>query len=247
MSALFLADFSVMSARFSKEALAYRCEFCNKYTTIRMCQGIFMAAIDGDWFHARLKDTGKSLRALARHMDSDPSAVSRTFSGHRRMRMDEATQIAGFLGVSLADVMKHAGITAEADGPQARIVLAATINESGVIEMLPEPKPLPASVVEKAQLAVGGHYNRQVVAAQIRASSGALAIWDDAVLLFSQTDMVDASAIGALSICRLRDGRQVLAKVERARKTGEANLVSPAGKSEEVALLAASPIIAVIP
>lgn len=206
-----------------------------------------MAEIDGEWFHDRLRDTGKSLRALARHLEKDPSAVSRTFSGNRRMTMEEATQIAVFLGVPVSEVMKHAGIARDADGIPTRILLAATIDESGTMQMLPEPRPLPQSVIEKAQLAVGSHYNKQIIAAQIRASSGALSIWDDTVLLFSHTDMVDPAAIGALSICRLRDGKQILAKVDRARKTGEASVVSPAGKIEDAILSTATPIIALIP
>ncbi|WP_313618384.1 helix-turn-helix transcriptional regulator [Agrobacterium sp.] len=206
-----------------------------------------MAEIDGEWFHNRLKDTGKSLRALARHLDSDPSAVSRTFSGSRKMKMEEAVQIAIFLGVSVSDVIKHAGITTDADAIQARILLAATIDESGTLQMLPEPRPLPQPIIEKAQLAAGGHYNRQIIAAQIRASSGSLAIWDDAVVLFSQTEGVDPAAIGALSVCGLRDGKQILARVERARKTGEADLVSPQGKIEDANLATATPIIVLLP
>jgi len=206
-----------------------------------------MAEIDGEWFHDRLKDTGKSLRALARHLEKDPSAVSRTFSGNRRMTMEEATQIAVFLGVPVSEVMKHAGIARDVDGIPTRILLAAIINEDGVLQMLPEPRPLPQSVIEKAQLAIGNQYNKQVIAAQVRAASGALSIWDDAVLLFSHTDMVDPAAIGSLSICRLRDGKQILAKVDRARKTGEASVVSPAGKIEDAILSTATPIIALIP
>jgi transcriptional regulator with XRE-family HTH domain len=206
-----------------------------------------MAEIDGEWFHDRLKDTGKSLRALARHLEKDPSAVSRTFSGSRRMTMEEATQIAVFLGVPVSEVMKHAGIARDADGIPTRILLAAIIDENGVMQMLPEPRPLPQSVIEKAQLAIGNQYNKQIIAAQVRASSGALSIWDDAVLLFSHTDMVDPAAIGSLSICRLRDGKQILAKVDRARKTGEASVVSPAGKIEDAILSTATPIIALIP
>jgi transcriptional regulator with XRE-family HTH domain len=207
----------------------------------------FMAEIDGEWFHNRLKDTGKSLRALARHLNSDPSAVSRTFSGSRKMKMEEAVQIAIFLSVPVSEVIKHAGITSEADALQARILLAATIDEDGTLHMLPEPRPLPQAVIEKAQLAASGHCTRQIIAAQIRASSGTLAIWDDAVVLFGQSELVDPAAIGALSICGLRDGKQILARVERARKTGEADLVSPAGKIEDAILTTATPVIALIP
>ncbi|MGZ2448272.1 transcriptional regulator with XRE-family HTH domain [Rhizobium ruizarguesonis] len=206
-----------------------------------------MAEIDSAWFQNQLKDNGKSLRGLARHLEIDPSAVSRTFSGQRRMTMEEATQIALFLGLPVTEVMKHAGISMDAEGAATRILLAAFIDETGTMQRLTEPRPLPATVIEKAQLAIGSGYRKQVIAAQIRASSGPLSIWDDAVLLFNHTDVVEPAAIGSLSICRVRGGKQILAKVDRARKTGEASVVSPAGKIEDAILETATPIIAVIP
>jgi len=205
-----------------------------------------MAEMDGEWFKEKLEDKGTSLRKLSSHLNLDPSAVSRTFSGQRRMTMEEATQIALFLGVPVSEVMKHAGIR-DVDGGQVSILLAAIIDEHGALQRLSEPRPLPQSVIEKAKLAVGKDYSKRVIAAQIRASSGPLSIWDDAVLLFNHTDVVEPSAIGALSICRVRGGKQVLARVDRARKTGEASVISPAGKSEEAILETATPVIALIP
>ncbi|OHV24960.1 XRE family transcriptional regulator [Rhizobium sp. RMa-01] len=205
-----------------------------------------MAEMHGEWFHDQLKDRGKSLRKLAAHLSLDPSAVSRTFSGQRRMGMEEAMQIALFLGVPVSEVMKHAGIK-DIDGVPVSILLAAFIDENGTLQGLSEPRPLPQSVIDKAKLAVGSNYDKRIIAAQVRASSGPLSIWDDAVLLFSHTDYVEPPAIGSLSICRVRGGKQILAKVERARKTGEASVISPAGKIEDAILETATPVIALIP
>lgn len=213
-----------------------------------------MAEIDGAWFHNQLDGRGQSLRALARHLGKDASAVSRTFSGKRRMTMEEAAEIASFLGVSVTEVMHHAGITGRAGTPGygerlgPKILLSATIGEDGEVRSLAEPQPLPQAVLDKAQLAIGAGRNRAIIiAAQVRASSGPLSIWDDAVLFFAPTDSIEPGAIGALSICGLKGGKQILAKLDRARKTGEARVVSPAGKVEEVVLVTATPVLALIP
>lgn len=202
--------------------------------------------VNGEWFHTKLKDSNKSLRGLARHLNIDPSAASRMFSGERRMKMEEASQIALFLGVPVSEVQKHAGVSMSVTGYETQILLAAVISESGTVERLEEPRPLPQPIIEKALLAVGLG-NGRVIAAQVRATEGPLAIWDDAVILFHHTDTVEPSAIGSLAICRNREGAQFLAKLDRARKTGEARIVSPGGQVSEALLSTATPVIAVIP
>jgi transcriptional regulator with XRE-family HTH domain len=209
--------------------------------------GTLMAEIDGNWFHNQLDDRGQSLRALARHLGKDASAVSRTFSGKRKMTMEEAAEIASFLGVSVTAVMHHAGITREGEGLGPKILLSAVIGEDGEVRSLPEPQPLPQAVLDKAQLSIGAGRNRRIIAAQVRASTGALSIWDDAVLLFAPTDGIEPGAIGALSICGLAGGKQILAKLDRARKTGEARVVSPDGGIGEAVLTTATPVLVMIP
>ncbi|MBB3461554.1 helix-turn-helix transcriptional regulator [Rhizobium sp. BK377] len=212
-----------------------------------------MAEIDGDWFHNQLDGRGQSLRALARHLGKDASAVSRTFSGKRRMTMEEAVEIAAFLGVSVSEVMHHAGIagragtTSEGDGPGPKILLSAVIGEDGEVRPLAEPQPLPQAVLDKAQLSIGASRNRRIIAAEVRASSGPLSIWDDAVFFFPPADGIEPGAIGALSICGLAGGRQILAKLDRARKTGEARVVLSDGGIVEAALTTATPVLAVVP
>lgn len=173
----------------------------------------------------------------------DPSAVSRMLSGDRKMQPDEARAIAHFIGAPISEVMKHAGLTI--DGEITPVVLVATINERGQIERLTEPRPLPASVIERAQSAIDAV--PRVLAAQIRALSGPLTVMDDAVVLFGHTDEVEPSSIGVLSICRNFAGDQILAKIERARKTGEARVVTIDGKVKEFDLQTATPVLTIIP
>ncbi|MER9628401.1 helix-turn-helix transcriptional regulator [Mesorhizobium sp. M0296] len=204
-------------------------------------------AIDKVWFIDKLAETGKSVRGLARHLGVDASAVSRMLSGQRKMKMEEANEIARFLDASIADVLTHSGVSITLDERPASILLAATIDERGIMQRLADPKPLPQAVIDRAHASITVHGNSRIVGAQIRALSGPMSVMDDAVVLFRDTESIDPAAIGALSICRARSGEQFLAKIERARKTGEASVISATGEPMEVSLEAATPVLAMIP
>lgn len=161
--------------------------------------------------------------------------------------MEEAADIARFLGAPVREVLAHAGVAVDLDGQPTRILLAAVISATGSIDRLPEPRPLPQSVIDRAQAAIRPHGNAKFIAAQVRASEGPLSIWDDAVFLFGHTETVDQKAIGEMSVCRLMSGEQMLAKIERARKTGEARVLDIQGDEREVMLDTATPVLAIIP
>lgn len=205
--------------------------------------------IDGAWFTQKLEENNKSMRGLAKHLEVDVSAVSRMFSGTRKMKMNEASAIAHFLGAPVSEVLRHAGVAVDLDGQPTQVMLAAAINEKGQLERLSEPRPLPQAVIDRAQAAVtlNNPNGSRILAAQVRALQGPLAFLDDAVVLFGHTEGVERSAIGVLAICRSQKGEQVIAKIERARKTGEARVVCVDGKAREFALETATPVIAIIP
>lgn len=203
--------------------------------------------VDKKWFFDKLEERRQSVRGLARHLEIDASAVSRMLAGQRKMQIEEAHSIARFLNAPVSEVMRHAGVAKDLDGLPTRILLAATINDKGEVSRLKDPKPLPQSVIDRAQASIAGKGNGKVIAAQIRAAKGPLAMWDDAVVLFDPTDRVDSEAIGSLAICRKMDGSQVMVKVERARKTGEATVRTASDTQVDVTLDTASPVIAVIP
>lgn len=128
-------------------------------------------------------------------------------------------------------------------------MLAAAINEKGVLERIKEPKPLPQPIIDRANAAISLREtgNGRILAAQIRAMAGPLAFLDDAVVLFGHTEGVERAAIGVLAICRSQQGEQIIAKIDRARKTGEARVICVDGKVKEFALDTATPVIAIIP
>ena len=206
-----------------------------------------VADVDKDWFEQLLAKKGRSQNDMARHIGVDPSAMSRTLNGVRKMQINEANEIARFLGAPVSEVLKHAGVAVDLDGMPTRILLAATVDGAGTVKRLPDPKPLPQSIIDRARAAIHLNGNGLVIAAQVRANKGPLAAWDDAVVLFGHTENVDSDAIGSLAVCRLFDGEQIIAKIERARKTGEAKITTFANETREVVLQTATPVIAVIP
>lgn len=201
---------------------------------------------DKNWFFSKIDENNTSVRKLARHMGIDPSAASRTFSGERQMKIEEAKKIAQFLNTSVQEVLSHAGIAINLQGEPTNILLAATIGEDGQMTGMREPRSLPQSIIDRAQSAVKGG-DAKVLAAQIRAAKGPLSMWDDAVVLFHHTETVDADAIGMLAIVKVRDGAQCICHLDRARKTGEATLRLPEGNAKDMVILTATPVLAVIP
>lgn len=67
--------------------------------------------IDQRWFQDTLRDRKMTQRELAAAIDVDPSSLSLLLSGKRRMTVETAGRIAKAMGVSLDDVVVHAGVT----------------------------------------------------------------------------------------------------------------------------------------
>jgi phage repressor protein C with HTH and peptisase S24 domain len=78
--------------------------------------------MDTSWFQHALDRVGATQADLARHLRLAPSAVSRMLRGERQMKQLETVQIAGFLGISPDEVLRHAvagsAETTNADKPR---------------------------------------------------------------------------------------------------------------------------------
>ncbi len=68
--------------------------------------------IDRDWFAARLKAAGLSLRKAAAQIGMDPSALSRSLGGKRRLQIAEVDRLARVLGVPAALLIERIGARA---------------------------------------------------------------------------------------------------------------------------------------
>lgn len=202
--------------------------------------------MDKDWFERKLAHKGHSLRALARAIDIDPSAASRMLNGQRKMKLPEAEKIARFLGATTEEVLAAAGV-ALSGSRRLSLNLTAQISDRGNVTALPAAIALPASVIARIQASISGDNPETVTIAQVKADKGPLHMWDDAVMVFEDTAVVQPAAVGVLSIMRLRDGVQTLATLNSARKTGEASITLPNGDTKEVSIVSAAPVLTVVP
>jgi hypothetical protein len=72
--------------------------------------------MDTVWFQQALERAGATQADLARHLRLAPSAVSRMIKGERQMKLLEAVQVAGFLGIQEDELLRRAGEPAP-EGP----------------------------------------------------------------------------------------------------------------------------------
>lgn len=172
--------------------------------------------MDKQYFDGLLRDRTISLRGLARRLDILPSQLSLTFSGKRRMQLDEAVRIGQILGVPLADVAVHAGITAaRSDVQRVRItgILRGdgTIAEQTAIERTPTSFVLPAGAE----------------AIHARTANSPLAWMDGWVLFTDERQPVRSDAMGRLCRVQIHNGPEVLATLRRGYKANTYSLSGP--------------------
>jgi transcriptional regulator with XRE-family HTH domain len=74
-------------------------------------------SIDKQWFMDRWAEKGLTLRKVAKLIDMDPSALSKTLSGERQMKIVEVDKIATVMGLSQSTVLSH--VTANLAGPKS--------------------------------------------------------------------------------------------------------------------------------
>lgn len=93
-------------------------------------------SIDREWFLERLQGRKISQRGLAKHLGLDPAAITLVFQGRRKITNSEAQQIASLLGVSVAEILRRAGVPASDD--VRRVAIAGIIGEDAKVNFLPE-------------------------------------------------------------------------------------------------------------
>lgn len=200
--------------------------------------------MDGDWFRKQLVRVGKSQNALGAHLGIAGSQSSRLFSGARKMKFDEVPKIARFLGVTVEEVLIHAGLPVN-ERTAKPMTADQFVGADGKL-VSTEPVELPAELVARAREAVPYDRQQHVNAALIRAPKGALSIWDDALVLYEDLGSAPPE-MGVLSIARLRDGVVMMGKVQSLKKTGEGVIETASGETRTVQIDATSKVLAVIP
>ena len=183
-------------------------------------------------FKARIADQLTSLRALAGRMGMEPSSLSMTINGKRKLTGAEAGQLAELLEVPVAEVLRHAGIEIRHNGDGLAPVVA-WLDAQGLVhrEGLLGPKAVtaPAGTGEGLQA--------------IRAQAGRLDGW---TFFFRDVAQgVGPEAVGRLCVVRVagEEGRR-LRFVSRGYEQGVWTLGAMDGDIMEAArLVSAAPIV----
>ncbi len=192
-----------------------------------------MGSVDRRFFETIMAGKKLSLRSLASRMELSHSQLSLTFSGQRRMQLDEATKLAEIFGVPLHRIAEAAGV-ADARSNGKRVDVLGAMTGNGIVELYGE------GIIERTIAPDGLPDN--VVAVQAHTADSASSWMDGFVFFFVKPSQVEPDAIGRFCFAKIEDGPAVMATVRRGYRTGTFNLSGPYTKDSE-RLEWASPVI----
>lgn len=190
--------------------------------------------INTAWFKERIAAKHMSQRQLANRIGIDPSAMSLTLRGRRKMEVFEAEQIANELGVPLNDVLENLGLNAAA-GAEHVATVRGWVNGAGIVTMkrpaeAPWRVPTPAGMPE-GTTAVRFH------------TEGATRGW---LAFYLPGVDVHPDAVGRLCIIKTAEGVWHLRVPIKGYGKGTYTLVDLLGRGpniDEVRLASATPVL----
>jgi transcriptional regulator with XRE-family HTH domain len=180
--------------------------------------------VDRRFFETLMTNKKMSLRALASRMDMKHSQLSLTFSGNRRMQLDEATKLAEIFAVPLHRIAEAAGV-ADSRSNGKRVDVIGAMRGDGSVERHPE------GVIERTIAPEGLPDN--VAAVQAHTVDTPLSWMDGWVFFGAKTAEVEPDAIGRFCFAKIEDGPFVMATVRRGYRVGTFNLSGPYTKDSE--------------
>ncbi len=193
--------------------------------------------INKRFFEGLMADAKISMRALAERMGMQHSQLSLTFSGARRLQLEEAVQLSSIFSVSLDKVIEAAGVPVTMPtGRRAQVVGTMAgdgtvhLYDTDVIERTNAPDTLPPDCI----------------AVQARTSGTPLQLVDGWVAFCRPHQGVAAGVQGALCLVKVRGGPEALAVVQRGYKENSYNLAGPYN-AESVKLEYATPVLLLRP
>jgi phage repressor protein C with HTH and peptisase S24 domain len=179
------------------------------------------AAMQKQWFQARLRQLGKTQRGLAKHMGLDPSRITEILNQTRGIKIEEAVEMADYLETSLDDLVTRLG-SAMADAGRASSLVVGYVGAGETVFSIDDhAKGSGLYKIEAPQGEGGG------VCVVVRGSSMAPRFKDGEHLGYSRDEGLDLSkCYGRECVVQTKDGRQLVKIVESGNKAGEVTLVS---------------------
>lgn len=165
-----------------------------------------------------MRDKDLSLRALAKRMGLGHSQLSLTFSGDRKLQLDEAVQLSSIFGVPLARIIQAMGVEAAPVGDSRVTVIGGVIGDGTV-------RPHDDGSVDRTSAPPG--VPDDGVAVQFR-TAGTPLEWLDATVMFcAKPDGISPSALGRLCLVQIKGGPMAVASVRRGYAENSYNLSGP--------------------
>lgn len=187
--------------------------------------------IDRRFFDNLMSDRRLSLRQLAKKMGMTHSQLSLTFSGARRMQLDEAAKLAHIFNIPITKIATAAGVADAATAGKRCHVTGimqgdGSVRKNDAIERTLVPDGLPDGVE----------------AIQARTADSKLAWMDGFVFFYLKDGRPDSTIIGRFCLVDIQDHGLVMATVRRGYSDGCFSLSGPAS-AEDVKVRSASPIL----
>lgn len=189
------------------------------------------------WFLDLMAARRLSMRGLAQRMGLQHTQLSLTFSGQRKLQLDEASQLSQILGVPLHQIAINAGVSVRPASGRRVHVIGYVVN-GGEVRLNPPEIGERTEAPEDMQ--------DGVVAVQARTAATPMDWCDGAVFFFARTDRVEPDAIGRLSVIKLTDGTLGLATLRRGYQPGTYNL-SGVMTRQSVQIESAAPVLLIRP
>ncbi len=205
---------------------------CKMITASRLYEG--MTDVNRRYFESLMAEKKMSLRSLAQRMGLGHSQLSLTFSGARKLQLDEAAHLSQIFGEPLHRIVENAGVTVRASNGKRISVIGAvggdgivTMHDVGVIERTAAPEDMPDDVA----------------AVQARTSGTPLDWMDGFVFIFREPNRFDPSSLGRFCLVQVKEGPTAIAAVRRGYQENSFNLVGPYAR-ESAPLEWATPVLA---
>lgn len=175
-----------------------------------------MPDIDRRYFDGLMQDRKLSLRSLAARMGMKHSQLSLTFSGARRLQVDEAAQLSSIFGEPVYRIIEAAGVSVRPVSGQ-RVPVIGAMRGDGTVDVYGE------SVTERTTAPC--ELPDDAIAIQCRTSGTPMELTDGWVLFCRTHNGVDPSLLGRLCYAKVRGGPEVIATIKRGYAENTYNLI----------------------
>ena len=192
-----------------------------------------MSQINRRYFESLMEGKKISLRSLATKLGMNHSQLSLTFSGGRRMTLDEAAKLSNFFGVPLHKIVENAGVTVKPMSGK-RVSVIGAMRGDGTVEMHKGDKIERTSAPEDMP--------PDTIAVQCRTVGSALDWMDGFVVFCRKHDGLEHEHLERVCLAQIAKGPAVIAMVRRGYVEGTYNLSGPYTK-DSAELVWATPIV----